>query len=240
MTAVLPGAHGRPGSRAPPWEGVSGVDALGAHLGHRSGPCFPDRGRTGAWASVFCLPVCGHMRPPLRLPVRVEPAVVFQAARIFSVLPEHGGDLAFLHGRGTVGRLGARAPRPPVVTRRGVLAAPPRPELPMTWLLDLSCHSCVLSNTAQGQPSHLVSVPSPSTSAMSLLYECVNTVIAGESCFPGSGTGGSGPGGGARDRPAPDGRAQAPAVCCRATRRHSVRPPPSDSHTLSAGGFFRL
>lgn len=71
-------------------------------------------------------------------------------------------------------------------------AAPTRPEPPMPWLSDLGCHSRIFSDTVQsstGSP-HTSSVSPPSTSAMSLLYECVNTVIAGESRLPGSGTGG--------------------------------------------------
>lgn len=58
---------------------------------------------------------------------------------------------------------------------------------------------------------------------MSLLYECVNTVIAGENWYLvlewvlRRGGEGTGPGGGVCDRPVPDGRPQAPPVWCKLT-----------------------
>lgn len=94
------------------------------------------------------------------------------------------------------------------------------------WLPGSRCQGPVAVMTALSQAQcraastvpHISSFPFSSTSAMSLLYECVNTVIAGENWYlvlewvlrrVGEGTG---PGGGACDRPVPDGRPQAPPV----------------------------
>lgn len=82
-------------------------------------------------------------------------------------------------GLGVCGRVIARTPAP----------ASPRHQHPVafwrrvSWALSPSqCLSIFLSPAQQSVwSSCLFSVSVPSTSAMSLLYECVNTVIAGES-----------------------------------------------------------
>lgn len=81
--------------------------------------CVPRWGRAGARTAVFCLPVCGHTRLPLRLPVRVEPGSAVQAARIFSMHQSTKGiGLSFVDAT-QLGSYGKGHPWPPVVTRRG-------------------------------------------------------------------------------------------------------------------------